>query len=98
MKTHFSSIEEALADIKAGKMLVVVDDESRENEGDLVMAAEFANPQSINFMATHGRGLICTPMTRNRLNALEIGSMVQNNTDPHNTAFAISVDAKETKT
>lgn len=98
MNKHFNSIEEALADIKDGKMLIVVDDENRENEGDLVMAAEFASPEAINFMATHGRGLICTPMTSDRLNALGIGSMVQNNTDPHNTAFTVSVDAKETKT
>lgn len=98
MNKHFNSIEEALADIKAGKMLIVVDDENRENEGDLLMAAKFATPEAINFMATHGRGLICTPMTADRLNALKIGSMVQNNTDPHNTAFTVSVDAKETKT
>lgn len=98
MNKHFNSIEEALADIKAGKMLIVVDDENRENEGDLLMAAEFATPEAINFMSTHGRGLICTPMTADRLNALKIGSMVQNNTDPHNTAFTVSVDAKETKT
>jgi len=98
MKKHFSSIEEALSDLKEGKMLIVVDDENRENEGDLVMAAEFASAQSINFMATYGRGLICTPMTRERLNQLGILPMVQNNTDPHNTAFTVSVDAKETKT
>lgn len=98
MNKHFNSIEEALADIKAGKMLIVVDNENRENEGDLLMAAEFATPQAINFMATHGRGLICTPMTASRLNALGITAMVQNNTDPHNTAFTVSVDAKETKT
>ena len=98
MNKHFNSIEEALADIKNGKMLIVVDDENRENEGDLLMAAEFATPEAVNFMATHGRGLICTPMTSDRLNALGIDSMVQNNTDPHNTAFTVSVDAKETKT
>ncbi|MBN1651447.1 MAG: bifunctional 3,4-dihydroxy-2-butanone-4-phosphate synthase/GTP cyclohydrolase II [Bacteroidales bacterium] len=98
MNNDFSTIEEALADIKEGKMLIVVDDENRENEGDLLMAAEFATPQAINFMATHGRGLICTPMTSSRLNALGILSMVQKNTDPHNTAFTVSVDAKNTKT
>jgi len=98
MNKHFNSIEEALADIKAGKMLIVVDDENRENEGDLLMAAEYATPQAINFMATYGRGLICTPMTPDRLKELGINSMVQNNTDPHNTAFTVSVDAKETKT
>ena len=98
MNKYFNSIEEALADIKDGKMLIVVDDENRENEGDLLMAAEFAGPEAINFMATHGRGLICTPMTSDRLNALGIGSMVHKNTDPHNTAFTVSVDAKESKT
>ncbi len=98
MKENFNTIEEALADIKAGQMLIVVDDENRENEGDLVMAAEFASPAAINFMATHGRGLICTPMTSSRLNALGILSMVEKNTDPHHTAFTVSVDAKNTKT
>ncbi len=98
MNKYFNSIEEALADIKVGKMIIVVDDENRENEGDLLMAAEFATPEAINFMATFGRGLICTPMTANRLNALDVYPMVQNNTDPHNTAFTVSVDAKETKT
>ena len=98
MNKYFNSIEEALADIKAGKMLIVVDDENRENEGDLLMASQFATPAAINFMATYGRGLICTPMTSSRLNALGINSMVQKNTDPHNTAFTVSVDAKNTKT
>lgn len=98
MNKDFNTIVEALADIKDGKMLIVVDDENRENEGDLLMAAEFASSEAINFMATHGRGLICSPMTASRLNALGIHSMVQNNTDPHNTAFTVSVDAKDTKT
>lgn len=98
MNNYFNSIEEALADLKAGKMLIVVDNENRENEGDLLMAAEFATPEAINFMATYGRGLICTPMTAGRLRALDIYPMVQNNTDPHNTAFTVSVDSSETKT
>ncbi|HAG17098.1 MAG TPA: bifunctional 3,4-dihydroxy-2-butanone-4-phosphate synthase/GTP cyclohydrolase II [Bacteroidales bacterium] len=98
MNTNFNTIEEALSDLKAGKMLIVVDDENRENEGDLLMAAEFVTSESINFMARYGRGLICTPMTANRLNALEILPMVQNNTDVHHTAFTVSVDAKDTKT
>jgi 3,4-dihydroxy 2-butanone 4-phosphate synthase/GTP cyclohydrolase II len=98
MNTLFNSIEEALSDIKAGKMIIVVDDENRENEGDLLMAAEFATAETINFMATYGRGLICTPMTSDRLTALDIYPMVKNNTDPHNTAFTVSVDAKNTKT
>lgn len=94
----FSSIEEALAEIKNGKMLVVVDDEDRENEGDLVMAAEKVTPEAINFMAGQGRGLICLPLTRQRLDELDIGPMVQHNTDSHETAFTVSVDAKETTT
>lgn len=98
MNTNFNTIEEGLSDLKAGKMLIVVDDENRENEGDLLMAAEFVTSESINFMARYGRGLICTPMTANRLNALEILPMVQNNTDVHHTAFTVSVDAKDTKT
>lgn len=98
MKNYFNSIEEALADLKAGKMLIVVDDENRENEGDLLMAAELVTPEAVNFMATYGRGLICTPMTASRLKALDIYPMVQNNTDPHNTAFTVSIDSKNTKT
>jgi 3,4-dihydroxy 2-butanone 4-phosphate synthase/GTP cyclohydrolase II len=98
MKKYFNTIEEALADIKAGKMIIVVDDENRENEGDLVMAAEFAGPEAINFMATHGRGLICAPMRKERLDTLGIKPMVENNTDAHQTAFTVSVDSKECKT
>lgn len=94
----FAKIEDAIEDIKAGKMIIVVDDEDRENEGDLLMAAEKATPEAINFMATYGRGLICTPMTAERLDELEIEQMVQHNTDSHHTAFTISVDAKETTT
>ncbi|HBV86996.1 bifunctional 3,4-dihydroxy-2-butanone-4-phosphate synthase/GTP cyclohydrolase II [Desulfosporosinus sp.] len=89
----FNTVEEALEDIRQGKMIVMVDDEDRENEGDLVMAAEMATPEAINFMATYGRGLICVPMTRERIHALELQQMVNNNTDPHGTAFTVSVDA-----
>ncbi|NLM21954.1 MAG: bifunctional 3,4-dihydroxy-2-butanone-4-phosphate synthase/GTP cyclohydrolase II [Peptococcaceae bacterium] len=89
----FDSIEEAIEDIKAGKMVIVVDDEDRENEGDLVMAAEKVTPESITFMATHGRGLICVSLTSERLEFLELDQMVKNNTDPHCTAFTVSVDA-----
>ncbi len=89
----FNSIEEALEDIRQGKMIVVVDDEDRENEGDLVMAAEMVTPEAINFMATYGRGLICAPMTRDRINALKLDPMVSTNTDPHETAFTVSVDS-----
>jgi 3,4-dihydroxy 2-butanone 4-phosphate synthase/GTP cyclohydrolase II len=85
-------IEEDIEDIRQGKMVIVVDDENRENEGDFVMAAEHANQQSINFMATHGRGLICVPMEEAHAEALNLELMVGHNTDPHKTAFTISVD------
>lgn len=98
MSKDFSRIEEAIADIEAGKMVIVVDDEQRENEGDLIMAAEKVKPEDINFMAKHAGGLICTPMTEDRLRALKIGKMVENNTDSHQTAFTVSVDAIETST
>lgn len=94
----FNTIEEAIEDIKAGKMIVVIDDEDRENEGDLLMAAEKVTPEAINFMATYGRGLICTPITRERLEELEIYQMVDRNTDNHQTAFTVSIDAAETTT
>ncbi|MBU7006632.1 bifunctional 3,4-dihydroxy-2-butanone-4-phosphate synthase/GTP cyclohydrolase II [Phosphitispora fastidiosa] len=90
----FNTIEEALIDFKQGRMIIVVDDEDRENEGDLLMAAEKVTPEAINFMATHGRGLICTPMTAERCDELELAAMVTNNTDSHETAFTVSVDAK----
>jgi 3,4-dihydroxy 2-butanone 4-phosphate synthase / GTP cyclohydrolase II len=89
----FDPIEEALADLKAGKAIVVVDDENRENEGDLICAAEFATPEMINFMAVHARGLICLAMTGERLDELDIPLMVSNNTDPNQTAFTVSIDA-----
>lgn len=88
----FNTIDEAIEEIRLGKMIVVVDDEDRENEGDLLMAAEKATPESINFMATYGRGLICVPMTAKRIHALNLEPMVTNNTDPHGTAFTVSVD------
>ncbi len=88
----FNTIEEGIEDIKNGKMIVVVDDEDRENEGDLLMAAEKANPESVNFMAKYGRGLICAPMEKERLNELNILPMVRDNTDPKETAFTVSVD------
>lgn len=94
----FNSIEEAIDDIKQGKMVVVVDDERRENEGDLVMAAELVTPQAINFMAKSGGGLICMPVIRERLAEMNIGMMVADNTGSHKTAFTISVDAAETST
>ncbi len=90
----FNTIEEAIEDIKAGKMIVVVDDEDRENEGDLLMAAQKSTQAAINFMATHGRGLICVPMEKQRLEELNIHPMIKLNTDPKETAFTVSVDAK----
>ena len=87
-----------MADIKAGKIIIVIDDEDRENEGDLVMAAEKVTGEAINFMATYGKGLICTPMEEEILKELQINSMVENNTDNHETAFTVSVDYKDTTT
>lgn len=98
MERAFNTIEEALEDIKKGKMIIVVDDEDRENEGDLVMAAEKATPEAINFMATYGRGLICVSLTNQRLKELDLDLMVHNSTDPHGTAFTVSVDAAESTT
>ncbi|KLU58902.1 riboflavin biosynthesis protein RibBA [Peptococcaceae bacterium CEB3] len=94
----FNTIEEAIEDIRAGKMIVVVDDEDRENEGDLLMAADHVSPEAINFMATHARGLICVPLTQERIQALQLDPMVSQNTDPHGTAFTISADAATSTT
>jgi 3,4-dihydroxy 2-butanone 4-phosphate synthase/GTP cyclohydrolase II len=94
----FNTIEEAIEDIRQGKMIVVVDDERRENEGDLVMAAEKVTPQSVNFMAKYGGGLVCMPIIKERLAELNIGMMVSENTDTHKTAFTVSIDAAGTKT
>jgi 3,4-dihydroxy 2-butanone 4-phosphate synthase/GTP cyclohydrolase II len=89
----FNSIKEAILDIKAGKMVVVVDDKERENEGDLVMAAEKVTAEAINFMITHGRGLVCLPMPAARLDELSISQMVERNEESMRTAFTVSVDA-----
>lgn len=94
----FNTIEQALTELAAGKIIIVVDDEDRENEGDLVMAAEKATPEAINFMARFGRGLICTPLTAERIEALELPLMVTHNTDAYCTAFTVSVDARQTTT
>ena len=96
--SDFATIEQAIDDIKRGKMIVVVDDEDRENEGDLIIAAQTVTPADINFMATHAKGLICTPIDGKRLDELEIGQMVTNNTDNHETAFTVSIDAFDTET
>ncbi len=89
----FDSIEDALADLKAGKAIVVVDDENRENEGDVICAAQFATPDLINFMAVYARGLICIAMTGTRLDELDVPLMVRENTDSNQTAFTVSIDA-----
>ena len=92
--TQLNSISEAIEDIRNGKIIIVVDDENRENEGDFLAAAEMATPEMINFMATHGRGLICAPLTENRCKELDLVMMVNNNTDPMETAFTVSVDLR----
>ena len=92
--SQLNTIEEAINDIRNGKVIIVVDDENRENEGDFLAAAEKVTPEMVNFMATHGRGLICTPLTENRCKELELGMMVNNNTDPMETAFTVSVDLR----
>lgn len=92
--TKLNTIEEAIEDIRQGKVIIVVDDENRENEGDFLAAAEKVTPEMINFMATHGRGLICAPLTEHRCEELELNMMVRNNTDPMETAFTVSVDLR----
>lgn len=92
--TQLNSIPEAIEDIRNGKIIIVVDDENRENEGDFLAAAEMATPEMINFMATHGRGLICAPLTESRCKELDLGMMVNNNTDPMETAFTVSIDLR----
>jgi 3,4-dihydroxy 2-butanone 4-phosphate synthase/GTP cyclohydrolase II len=91
----FSPMEEVIEDIKAGKMVIVCDDEDRENEGDLTMAAEFVTPEDINFMATHGRGLICLPMAEEMLDRLEVPQMITHNSSRMGTAFTVSIEAKD---
>ena len=94
----FSSVEAVLEDIAAGKMVILLDDEDRENEGDLVMAAQFATPEAVNFMITHARGLLCVPMLAEKAEKLGLTPMISSNTDPNGTAFTISVDAIESTT
>lgn len=93
-KIQLNTIEEAIEDIRQGKIIIVVDDEDRENEGDFVAAADKVTPEMINFMAMHGRGLICAPLTENRCKELGLHAMVNNNTDPMETAFTVSVDLR----
>jgi 3,4-dihydroxy 2-butanone 4-phosphate synthase/GTP cyclohydrolase II len=97
-RVKFSTIEEALDELRAGRMIIVVDDEDRENEGDLVIAAEKASTESINFMIRHARGLVCVPLTASRIEELEIPLMVERNTDKHETAFTVSVDSRKVTT
>ena len=96
--SEFATVEQAIEDIRRGKMVVVIDDADRENEGDLIIAAETVTPADINFMATYAKGLICTPIDGKRLDELDIGQMVANNTDTHETAFTVSIDAYDTET
>src|SRR5258706_2964008 len=91
---RFATVEEALDDLRSGRVVVILDDEDRENEGDLACAAQFVTPEIVNFMATHGRGLICLPMTADRLDALQIPPMVQENTARRGTAFCVSIEAR----
>ena len=92
--TQLNTISEAIEDIRNGKIIIVVDDENRENEGDFLAAAEKVTPEMINFMATHGRGLICAPLTETRCKELDLSMMVENNTDPMETGFTVSVDLR----
>ena len=94
-KSPFSTIEEAIEDIRAGKMVVVCDDEDRENEGDLTLAAQFATPEAINFMAMHGRGLVCLALSGERCETLDLPQMVQNNEATFGTAFTVSIEARD---
>src|SRR5215216_1055208 len=93
--TTFATVEEAIDDIRAGRFVVVVDDPDRENEGDLVIAAQFATPEAINFMATHARGLICLSMTEEHCDRLGLRPMTDRNETPLGTAFTVSVEARE---
>ena len=96
--SQFNTVEEALADLRAGKIILVTDDPDRENEGDFICAAQFATTENINFMATHGKGLICMPMSAEFVEKLQIPQMVSKNTDNHETAFTVSIDGVNTTT
>ena len=94
----FHTIKETLEDLRRGKIILVTDDEDRENEGDFICAAQFATTENINFMATHGKGLICMPMSEEYVEKLKLPQMVENNTDNHETAFTVSIDHITTTT
>ena len=98
MVEQFHTIEEALEDLRAGKIILVTDDANRENEGDMICAAEFATQENINFMACHAKGLICTPMSSKIAAKLGLPQMVSENTDNHCTAFTVSIDHADTTT
>jgi 3,4-dihydroxy 2-butanone 4-phosphate synthase/GTP cyclohydrolase II len=98
MASQLNTIEEVLQDVRQGKPVIIVDDENRENEGDVVIAAQFASQETINFMVKEARGIVCTPMRREALAHLDIGPMVTHNTDNHETAFTVSVDHVDTTT
>ena len=93
--TQLSSIEDIIEEARSGRMFILVDDEDRENEGDLVIPAQFATPDIINFMAKYGRGLICLSMTRERVEQLELNLMSRDNKSRHQTAFTVSIEARE---
>ena len=95
---EFNKVEEALQDLREGKIIIVTDDEDRENEGDFICAAEFATTENVNFMATHAKGLICMPMSKEICDKLQLTQMVSNNTDNHSTAFTVSIDHVDTVT
>ncbi|WP_185848975.1 3,4-dihydroxy-2-butanone-4-phosphate synthase [Blattabacterium cuenoti] len=91
---NFNGIEEAIQDIQNGKIIIVVDDKNRENEGDFIVAAEKITPKIVNFLITHGKGLVCVSLTKEKCDQLELQMMVKNNTDPRKTAFTVSVDLR----
>lgn len=94
----FHTIEQALEDLRQGKIILVTDDADRENEGDMICAAEFATTENVNFMATHAKGLICMPMSQEYIEKLQLAQMVTRNTDNHETAFTVSIDHVDTTT
>ena len=98
MAFQYNTVEEALEELRKGHIILVTDDPDRENEGDFICAAEFATTENINFMATHGKGLICMPMSEEYVKKLQIPQMVTNNTDNHETAFTVSIDCVDTTT
>ena len=95
---NFAAIEDALDELRAGRVILCIDDPDRENEGDMICAAQFATTENVNFMATHARGLICTPMSAEIAKRLGLEQMVKQNTDNHGTAFTVSVDHIDTST